>query len=99
MVWVPGDYDGALPAALLTDEGPDVYESSPTFAMVKAGQVEPLDDLYTEEVKADFHPNNLAVNTVNGKHLRRQDDRRHGAALLPQEHPRRGRHRPADDDG
>lgn len=68
MVWVPGDYEGAaLPAALLTDEGPDVFESHTSFALVQAGQVEPLDDLYTEEVKADFHPNNLADNTVNGK--------------------------------
>ena len=68
MVWVPGDYEGtALPAALLTDQGPDVYEGHVSFAMVKAGQAEPLDDLLTEEVKADFHPNNLATNTVNGK--------------------------------
>lgn len=68
MVWVPGDYEGqALPAALLTDKGPDVYEDHPSFAMVKAGQVEPLDDLMTPDVKSDFHPNNLAVNTINGK--------------------------------
>ena len=68
MVWQPGDYEGAeLPAALLTDEGPDVYEGHPTVAMVKAGQIEPLDDLFTEEVKQDFHPNNLAVNTIDGK--------------------------------
>jgi multiple sugar transport system substrate-binding protein len=68
MVWVPGDYSGqALPAALLTDSGPDVYEDHPSFAMVKAGQCEPLDDLLTEEIKADFHPNNLAVNTIEGK--------------------------------
>jgi multiple sugar transport system substrate-binding protein len=66
MTWVPGDYGSALSAALLTDEGPDVYETSPTFAMVKEGQCAPLDDLYTEEVKADFHPNNIAVNTING---------------------------------
>ncbi len=71
MVWVPGDYSGAkLPAALLTDEGPDVFEGSapiPNLAMVRAGQIAPLDDLYTEEVKADFHPNNLALNTIEGK--------------------------------
>lgn len=64
--WVPGDYGSALNAALLTDEGPDVYETSPNFAMVKAGQCAPLDDLYTEDVMADFHPNNIAVNTING---------------------------------
>ena len=68
MVWVPGDYElTALPPALLTDQGPDVYEGHVSFAMVKAGQVEPLDDLLTDEIKADFHPNNLATNTVNGK--------------------------------
>jgi multiple sugar transport system substrate-binding protein len=68
MVWVPGDYEGAaLPAALLTDSGPDVYEDHPSVAMVKAGQVEPLDDLLTDEIKADFHPNNLAINTIEGK--------------------------------
>ncbi|MGH2531017.1 MAG: ABC transporter substrate-binding protein [Thermomicrobiales bacterium] len=64
VTWVPGDYGSALSAALLTDEGPDVYETSPTVAMVKAEQCAPLDDLYTEEVKADFHPNNIAVNTI-----------------------------------
>ncbi len=71
VVWVPGDYLGAkLPAALLTDEGPDVFEGAltiPNLAMVRAGQIVPLDDLYTEEVKADFHPNNLALNTIEGK--------------------------------
>lgn len=68
MVWVPGDYNGqALPAALLTDEGPDVYEGQLSWARVQAGQVEALDDLYTDEVKADFNPQNLAANTVEGK--------------------------------
>jgi multiple sugar transport system substrate-binding protein len=68
MVWVPGDYEFAkLPAALLTPEGPDVFEGHPTLAMVRAGQIAPLDDLFTEEVKQDFHPNNLAANTIEGK--------------------------------
>ncbi len=67
MVWVPGDYDAKLAAALLTEEGPDVYEFHPTVAMVRAGQAAPLDDLYTPEVREDFHPNNIAVNTVNGQ--------------------------------
>src|SRR5687768_17343749 len=66
VTWVPGDYGTALNSALLTDDGPDVYETSPTVAMVKENQCAPLDDLYTEEVKADFHPNNIAVNTING---------------------------------
>jgi len=68
MVWTPGDYEGtALPAALLTDKGPDIYEGHPSVAMVKAGQVEPLDDLITADVKADFNPSDLDVNTINGK--------------------------------
>ena len=68
MVWVLGNYEAEkLPAALLTEEGPDVYEGHPTVAMVKAGQTLPLDDIFTEEVKADFHPNDLAINTIDGK--------------------------------
>lgn len=68
MVWTPGDYEGtALPNALLTDKGPDVYEGHPSVAMVRAGQIEPVDDLFTPEIKADFHPNNLATNTIGGK--------------------------------
>jgi multiple sugar transport system substrate-binding protein len=68
MVWKTGDYTFALlPAALLTEEGPDVFEGQPTVAMVQAGQVEPLDDLFTDEVKADFEPNDLNVNTIDGK--------------------------------
>lgn len=68
VVWVPGDYEGAkLPAGLLSDKGPDVYEDHPSVAMVKAGQVEPLDDLVPADVKADFYPQDLAVNTINGK--------------------------------
>lgn len=66
MTWVPGDYGTALNAALLTDDGPDVYEFFPNFAMVKEGQCAPLDDLFTDEVKADFHPNNIAANTIKG---------------------------------
>ncbi len=66
MVWKAGDYTTALNAALLTAAGPDVYEGSPTVAMVKAGQCVPLDDLYTPEVKADFNPTNLKGETING---------------------------------
>src|SRR5215210_3841342 len=56
MVWKTGDYTFALlPAALLTDEGPDVFEGSPTVAMVQAGQIEPLDDIFTEGGMNVFH--------------------------------------------
>ncbi len=68
MVWVPGDYEATvLPAALLTPEGPDVFEGHVTVAMVQAGQIAPLTDLYTEEVRADFHPNDINAATVNGE--------------------------------
>jgi len=68
MVWVPGDYAATvLPAALLTNEGPDVFEGSPTVAMVQAGQIVPLDDLFTPEVKADFHPNDINAATIDGQ--------------------------------
>jgi len=68
MVWQPGDYSNqVLPAALLTDEGPDVFEGAPTVAMVQAGQITPLDDIFTDDIKADFNPNNLNVNTIDGK--------------------------------
>jgi multiple sugar transport system substrate-binding protein len=68
MVWEPGDYEGQkLPAALLTNQGPDVFEGHPTVAMVQANQIVALDDIFTPEVKADFNPTNLATNTINGK--------------------------------
>lgn len=67
MVWVPGDYEAKLASALLTDEGPDVFEGRPTRAMVKADQIVPLDDILTEETRADFHPNNIAANSIDGK--------------------------------
>lgn len=53
--WVPGDYNAALNAALLTDEGPDVFEvQSVDVGRVAAGQLAPLDDLFSDEVRADF---------------------------------------------
>lgn len=55
VVWVPGDYFAALNAALLTDEGPDVFElQTVDIARVRAGQLEPLDDLF-EGVLDDFN--------------------------------------------
>jgi len=67
MTWVPGDYNAKLLSALLTAEAPDVYEFHPTVAMVKAGQVAPLDDIFTDEVKKDFNPKNLEAATIDGK--------------------------------
>ncbi|MDQ4099392.1 MAG: extracellular solute-binding protein [Chloroflexota bacterium] len=67
MVWNPGDYGAKLAAALLTAEGPDVFEGMPTVDMVKQGQVAPLDDLYTPEIKGDFNPTSLSGLTIDGK--------------------------------
>lgn len=65
--WQLGDYGAALSAALLTDEGPDVFEQGvPTLDQVRQGQVTPLDDLYTEDVKSDFNPTNLKGATIDG---------------------------------
>ena len=63
------DYDNALPAALLTDSGPDVFErgNGPTLDMIKAGQVVDLTDLFTDEVKKDFNQAVLNRVTWEGK--------------------------------
>jgi multiple sugar transport system substrate-binding protein len=34
--------------------------------MLKAGQVAPLDELYTEDIRKDFHPRDLAANSADG---------------------------------
>lgn len=67
VVWVPGDYQTKLNTALLTAGGPDVFEKQLTVPMVSAGQVEPLDDLFPPEIKADFLAEDLALNTVDGR--------------------------------
>jgi len=67
VIWVPGDYPTKLATALLTRGGPDVFESSLTAAMVGAGQVAPLDDLFPPDVRQDFSARDLAANSVGGK--------------------------------
>jgi multiple sugar transport system substrate-binding protein len=53
--WVPGDYFASLNSALLTDEGPDVFEiQTVTLDRIEANQLEPLNDLY-EGVLEDFN--------------------------------------------
>lgn len=67
VIWQLGDYGQALNAALLTDEGPDVFEQNvPTLDQVRQGQIAPLDDLYTEELLADFNPVSLEAATIEG---------------------------------
>lgn len=65
--WQAGTYGDALNPALLTDEAPDVFEQNvPTLDQVKQNQIAPLDDLYTEEVLADFNPLSVAAGTIDG---------------------------------
>ena len=67
VVWVPGDYGTKLATALLTHGGPDVFEDQLTAAMVGAGQVAPLDDLFPPDVRRDLSARDLASNSVGGK--------------------------------
>ena len=68
VVWVPGDYATKIGTALLTGQGPDIFEMSGiTPAMVEAGELAPLDDLFPPGVRQDFAPRDLAENTVSGK--------------------------------
>ncbi len=63
--WVPGDYFAALNAALLTDEGPDVFElQTADIARVNAGQLEPLNDLFAGGILDDFNATALSRVTV-----------------------------------
>jgi len=67
VTWVPGDYEAKLAAALLTNDGPDVFERPGVdTAIVAAKQAAPLDDLFTDEVKKDFGQT-ITENTVGGK--------------------------------
>lgn len=68
VTWVPGDYATKLNTALLSSSAPDVFEFySPDDTWIKQGILEPLDDLYTADVKSDFNPISLNAFTVNGK--------------------------------
>ncbi|MGW4802324.1 ABC transporter substrate-binding protein, partial [Nonomuraea sp. NPDC004297] len=64
--WIPGDYATKWTAAVLTPEGPDVYEVNDVSPnMVKAGQVTPLDDVLGAE-KSDFNAKVLEPYTWGG---------------------------------
>jgi multiple sugar transport system substrate-binding protein len=64
--WTPGDYGSKLAAGLLSNKGPDVFESQLNIGMVKSNQIVALDDIMAD-VKDDFLPGDLATNTVDGK--------------------------------
>ena len=93
--WSPGDYDKKMSTALLTDQGPDVFESGngPTIDMIKANQVVELTDLLGD-AKSDFTPIADRPDDVPGQAVRGPAGHRHAAARLPQEPAQRGR-RPA----
>jgi multiple sugar transport system substrate-binding protein len=68
VVWVPGDYGSKLATAMLTPNGPDIFEySGPIAAMVGAGQIASHDDLFPADVRNDFSSPDLVVNTCNNK--------------------------------
>jgi multiple sugar transport system substrate-binding protein len=64
--WTPGDYASKLASGLLSNKGPDVFESQLNIGMVKSNQVVALDDILAD-VKDDFSPADLATNSVDGK--------------------------------
>lgn len=66
--WKQGDYDGSTAAALLTDDGPDVFEyaNGPTIDMIRDGQVVDLTDLFGD-AREDFQQSILARMRYDGK--------------------------------
>ncbi|MEU5235081.1 sugar ABC transporter substrate-binding protein [Streptomyces anulatus] len=64
--WNPGDYDSKLATSLLSDGGPDVFESTPQISSVRAGQLVPLDDVFGD-ARNDFSASILDTHTVDGK--------------------------------
>ena len=65
--WVPDPYESTLTSALLTDDGPDVFEygNGPSIDMIQAGQVLPLDDVLGDAA-ADFNQTLLQRLTYDG---------------------------------
>ncbi|MEV0643757.1 extracellular solute-binding protein [Phytomonospora sp. NPDC050363] len=64
--WIPGDYDAKLASGLLSEDGPDVFESHFNSQMATSGQVVPLDDIMAD-FKSDFSEIDLFENTWDGK--------------------------------
>lgn len=65
--WIPDPYETTVSSALLTDEGPDVFEygNGPTIDMIQGGQVLPVDDALGDAA-ADFNPAMIARMTYDG---------------------------------
>jgi multiple sugar transport system substrate-binding protein len=65
--WRPGDYDRETATALLTDTGPDVFETDgPTIDQIRAGQVVDLSEAIGG-ASGDFNPVFLSTRTYRGK--------------------------------
>ena len=65
--WRPGDYDQQIAAALLTDDGPDVFESSgPSLDQIQGGQVVELTELLGSAA-SDFNPIVIGPKTYRGQ--------------------------------
>ncbi|PSK86896.1 multiple sugar transport system substrate-binding protein [Murinocardiopsis flavida] len=63
--WTPGNYDTKLLSALQGSAPPDVFEYQTKADLVRAGQLEPLDDII-KDVKDDFSAASLASHTFEG---------------------------------
>jgi len=66
--WVPGDYDSKVAAALLTNDGPDVFEAGngPSIDAIQGGQVVPLDDILGDAA-SDFPESLINRMSYDGK--------------------------------
>ena len=65
--WFPADYDTTVAAALLTDDGPDVFEigNGPNIDMITTGQVLPLDGILGD-AESDFNERLIKRLTYDG---------------------------------
>ncbi len=65
--WFASDYDNALASALLTDEGPDVFEAGngPNIDMIQGGQVVALDGILGD-AESDFNERMINRLTYDG---------------------------------
>lgn len=66
--WFPGDYDSKVSSALLTDDGPDVFEfgNGPSIDAIQGEQVLALDELLGD-TKSDFNEALINRMTYDGK--------------------------------
>ncbi|MFC4564128.1 ABC transporter substrate-binding protein [Nocardiopsis mangrovi] len=63
--WTPGNYDTKLLSALQGSSPPDVFEYQTKADLVRAGHLEPLDDIIAD-VRDDFSAASLASHTFEG---------------------------------